>query len=214
MKKYMIAAAASLLVAQGAAANDWDGLYAGVAASNHKTAALYTDLDFAWWGDTLENRDNGVGTSLFAGFNLTDGALVYGVELELADYGVKDELPYSLSDYVAFTDTYDTGLALKLRAGLAVGNGLLYLSMGSVDADISHELIAVDPDDSLAEFEQSNRGTQYAVGIEGLVTDAIAVRMEFSETDFEADEVFSAAGDRFRVEDEISSFSLGASFHF
>ncbi|MDF1822654.1 MAG: outer membrane beta-barrel protein [Alcanivoracaceae bacterium] len=210
MKKLIFAAAASLLACQSAMASDWNGLYAGLGLSQNKSSAMYSDPTYDYWGNTLENRGSGMGESVYVGFNAGSEGALLGVELQYGDIGISDDYYY---DGGLIADDYGDSLSLKLRTGVTIGQGLVYISAGLVDADISHSF-SFPGAPYLPETDNDNRGYSYAVGVEGKVSQAVSVRMEFSETAFSDEETFSTGGAPYSLDDELSSFTLGAAFHF
>ena len=210
MKKLIFAAAASLLACQSAMASDWNGLYAGLGLSQNKSSAMYSDPTYDYWGNTLENRGSGMGESVYVGFNTGSEGALLGVELQYGDIGISDDYYY---DGGLIADDYGDSLSLKVRTGVTIGQGLVYISAGLVDADISHSF-SFPGAVYLPETDNDNRGYSYAVGVEGKVSQAVSVRMEFSETAFSDEETFSPGGAPYSLDDELSSFTLGAAFHF
>lgn len=209
MKKYLLLASASVLVAQGAIASDWDGAYAGIGISQNRLNSTWTDVAYDNNGNSREQRHEDMSPSLYAGFNMSSEALVYGAEIE---YQSIDAEQSRTDDDGILTDNFESTLALKLRGGMAVGNALLYLTGGVVQGDITHDKL--DGGDSVPEFEQDSYGYLFGAGIEAKITDAINLRFELSNTRFAENSEADGSGDIYKVAEDISTATIGAAFQF
>jgi opacity protein-like surface antigen len=209
MKKHLLLASASLLIAQGAMASEWDGLYAGLGVSQNRLNTTWTDVDYDNHGNTREQRHEDLSPSVFVGYNTSSDALVYGVELE---YQMQDTEQSRNDSDALVTDTFDSTLALKLKGGMAVGQALLYITAGVVDGDISHERL--NAADSIPEFDQDSYGYLFGAGLQAKLADSLSVRIELTDTRFAETSERDGSGDKYRVGDSISSVSIGAAYQF
>lgn len=112
MKHFLLAAVLTAVPA-GAFAQDWTGPYAGV-----QVGGSNIDVD-----DTSPLTGNGPSYGLFAGYNMQNGAMVFGGEI---DYDVTE---YDIGDGTA---EIDSTTRLKGRIGTNVGPGLVYGTGGVV----------------------------------------------------------------------------------
>ncbi len=114
MNKYLLAA----LIATApiaATAQSWDGGYVGV-----QLGSADIDVDGA-----AELEGDGTSVGIFAGFNVSNGGLVYGAEI---DYDTTD---YEIADGA---QEVDSTTRLKGRIGTELGGGLAYGVAGFVAA--------------------------------------------------------------------------------
>jgi opacity protein-like surface antigen len=209
MKKYLLLASAPLLLAQGAIASEWDGAYAGIGLSQNRLSSTWTDVAADNNGDSREQRQEDMSPSLYAGYNMSSDALVYGAELE---YQLIDGEKSQTDDDGILTDKLESTLALKLRGGMAMGNALLYMTAGVVQGDITHSKL--NGNDSVPEFDQDSYGYLFGAGIEAKVSNAINVRIELSNTRFAETSEADGSGDIYKVADDISAVTVGAAFQF
>jgi len=105
-----------------AQAQDVGGFYGGL-------GIVANGGDFVAFGDDEYSFAGGPAGSLFAGYNVVSGNLVYGAELALSN-GVEngDETPY-IGNITSLID-------LKGRVGTMVGNTLFYGSLGYSMGDV------------------------------------------------------------------------------
>lgn len=111
MNKVLMAAVLAAMPA-GAFAQDWTGTYAGFQAGG-------SDIDVD--GPDLEG--DGPSYGLFAGYNVQNGGVVYGGEIDF------DGTEYDIGSGTA---EVDSTARLKARFGGDVGGGLLYGTTGVV----------------------------------------------------------------------------------
>lgn len=179
------APAPAAIMASGA---NWTGFYVGVTAGMGRTAGLHTstspDLNPVCDGDGTSCGDlSGAGAlfGLTAGYNHQFGSIVLGVE---ADYVWTSKMAIvNGGDTVTNNGTAETaGLGtIRARAGLALGNTLVYLTAGvaSVHTKMAFVGYATDKTGSLSQRKTSfvvGAGLEQALGngwsfkVEGLYT--------------------------------------------
>jgi len=114
MKIYTFLLAAGLsFSAHVATANDWSGFYGGLQIGG-------SDID-----TSIGAPGDGTSIGAFAGYNVQNGPLVYGAELDF------DSTDYDIGPGAVMIDTT---ARLKGRIGTEVGKGLLYGTAGVVRA--------------------------------------------------------------------------------
>lgn len=134
--------------------HDWTGFYAGLSlgqASADQTEENPTDA---------YDIDDGSSRSLFVGYRMQQGSLVYGGEVELANM--------SGMQYATVPREISKALDLKSTLGYAKGNLLTYGVVGWSQVEV------VRPVDS-ANFG----GISYGAGVEYSVTDRFGVGLEY-----------------------------------
>lgn len=197
----LLAAAA---LAAPAAAQDWSGPYAGVAAGAARGSG---DADLGDFGGDLISRDvanglfpEGIGDAdaagtggAFVGYNLQRGAFVGGAELDLtlggpdsdAGFARRDADPASPFVGVNTVTGYGTdldGLAtLRLRAGWSFGPTLVYATAGVAGGRVGNAFSLSLPELGYARTwsEDGDRwGAAFGVGVERRLTERLSLRAE------------------------------------
>jgi opacity protein-like surface antigen len=173
----------TLAVAQDA--QQWQGGYAGLSQS--WTEAVYSA------SPTLTNSTNAA-LSLYGGYHYAVSTnFVVGVELSYGVSAITEGgvvFPYDVQD----------NLELRIRGGYATGNYLVYAAVGTSKAEIGF---------SFGPPTFDTTGTSYAVGVERKVGEAMSVRAELSQYEFDTSDFFGP--DSTATVDQIS---IGAAFHF
>jgi len=162
MKKLALATALTIASALPVTAADWGGIYFGGATASNTgdynlfgTNPVFTDPTYGLSGNM---------SSVFAGFNVDAGLLVYGIEFETTVLGTTPStaLAPNNADYLAsVTD-------LKARAGYEMGNALIYATAGTSFGNFEYmtDMTAVS-------------GMSYGIGIDLLITPTYFVGIEY-----------------------------------
>ena len=109
-----------------AQAQDVGGWYGGVGVGANAG-------DFIAFGSDEYSFSGGPGASLFAGYNMVSGNLVYGGEIALTNKAESDDAES------AYTGSISRLIDLKGRVGTMVGNTLLYGSLGYSFGDLEQK---------------------------------------------------------------------------
>ncbi len=178
----ILVSAAALLVAAGAArAEDWAGPYAGIIAAYNATSTdtQYDDPGLILYDVSTDPVGWSVGGVVGLNF-VVDGPLLFGVEGEIGAANVTDTIDDTLgggSNTITATTDYYT--SLRARFGLpmdavlpyAVGGvTLAHTTVSASDGDISDE--ALIP------------GYTAGLGVELALGDDLSVRLEYQHTEF------------------------------
>lgn len=186
-------------------APDWNGLYAGfdigVAANStsHKTSSTFTPYAF----DTFTHVGNyatGIGFHLGYNYQLP-GPFVVGVEGSL-------DLPNG--QYREFGPTQDFLMKLDTVYTVAGRAGVLVTPRTLVYGKIGASQMALEGIDGFGtNFQQTVGATTYGIGVEGLITDNILLRVEATDTKANSDVVLNSGFDAYRP--EVLQVKAGAS---
>ncbi len=170
---------------------DWTGPYAGVvlgAGTTQQTTPNY------YYGDAYgSTTDTGAGGTLGAtlGYNMQQGSFVYGVE---ADYsasslGIDPYDGYYYSGYYGHVGEWNNLATLRVRAGLALDNTLVYMTGGLASADVNQKYCYYGVDGSNCsnadtnEYDSAVSGRQsgyaFGAGVEHAFTDKISLKAEY-----------------------------------
>ncbi|MFA7415593.1 MAG: outer membrane protein [Rhizobium sp.] len=142
----------------------WTGAYIGGSAN----------YDWGRFDNSTDGRDaNGFGGSLYGGYNMQNGQIVYGPE---ADIGYSDQ---EGSAGVGLTGKQGWNGSLRGRVGYDMNPFMIYGTAGLAGAN--HELTdGVNTDDKFA------IGYTVGAGVEALVTDNIMARVEYRYSDYQS----------------------------
>jgi len=206
---------------------DWNGLYAGLHGGFARASSSFGAGDLAKAGFTnpLSVHDLGANGSAFGlagGFNVQSGLLVLGLEGDLSRTAIRTDLPFAanIAPFGAVTGTLgadvDWMASLRLRAGLAAGQALLYGTAGIAMARARGELIVHGGG---APFIWTDRlllaGLSYGAGVEYALTAGWSVKAEFIHT-LLGDSLFSSATANVPVSSRTDIYNLrgGVNFRF
>ncbi|WP_176083226.1 outer membrane protein [Martelella sp. HB161492] len=169
-------------------ANNWSGAYVG--------GALNYD-----WG-TFKSGDfnaSGYGGTLFGGYNLQDGSVVYGVEGDLSN---------SSQEQSVGNAHFEQGWngSLRGRVGYSFDPILLYGTAGVAATDTK----AVDYASS---ENQGAFGYTVGAGAEAMITDNLSARLEYRYTDY-GDQKYNLASGNYKQGFEENTVKAGLAFHF
>ena len=117
----------------------WTGFFAGANAGFIDSKTASTDLDDAWAaGETIHNSGSGVLGGVQAGYNLQTGALVFGLETDIAATSA-DPKGTTHGNRVESGRTSALG-TVRGRVGLAYDHTLFYVTGGLAYADVSNSI--------------------------------------------------------------------------
>ncbi len=145
-----------------APAGNWSGAYVGGMAT----------YDFGRF-DGANNRDaKALGGSVYGGYNMQNGQLVYGAEADLG-YNGEDG-----SAGAGYKGTQGVNGSIRGRVGYDMNPFLIYGTAGLAVAN--HELkSATDSDERIA------AGYTVGAGVEAMVTDNVTARVEYRYSDYQ-----------------------------
>lgn len=144
-----------------APAGSWTGAYVGGAVT----------YDWGRFGGSDERDADGVGGSLYGGYNMQSGQIVYGAEADIGYSGVEGSAGTGLEGKQGVNGS------LRARVGYDMNPFLIYGTGGIAAANHTIES-ATDED------EKAAVGYTVGAGVEALVTDNIMARVEYRYTDY------------------------------
>lgn len=169
---------------------DWSGLYVGLGYSMNAG-----DLDFI--NPTLARpMDDGTGASIFAGYLIQNGNLVYGGEV--AYYMLNEQ---TFTGFAANVANFDPVIDVSLRLGYAFDRTLVFGQVG-------YSMSTVSEPSSNLEYDQT--GLNYGLGVDYAVTDQFSIGVLYTNRNMEGDSQNPGQ----TVEAQHSSLSLRAAFRF
>jgi opacity protein-like surface antigen len=199
--------------------HDWTGPYAGANLGAGMSNGAITDPDCTTCGaDTFSERLLQGG--LDAGYNKQFKNTVLGLEGEI-DYGSQnhrnDMRSLDADGGASLTSSNISWTAALLgRAGVGVGDSLLFLEAGPALAHLSG---TVDSATTVAAVSVWQPGFKAAGGIEFMATDNVSIRIQYSELSvgnrvaYENPASLAGTG-RFIWTNSQSVASIGAAWHF
>ncbi|GAB5445996.1 outer membrane protein [Gymnodinialimonas sp.] len=171
----------------------WDGFYVGLGA-----ATTMGDIDF-FNPDVPRELDDGNLHSIFAGYRMQNGNLVYGGELALH---MVDEI--AVTGFAGTSALDGTFVDARATLGYALGSVLVYGALG-FSTGTYDDILATDGN----EFDLT--GFNYGLGAEFQITDSIIVGLDYTARMLEGDNPNSATQ---TTEVDLNTISLRASFRF
>lgn len=161
MRKLILALAIPFAaLASSASAADWSGFYTGGATNTNTgdyhvfgTNPVFTDPTYGLSGSM---------TSIFGGFNVDNGPLVFGFEAATTVSGTTPSTTAPLTDYLTTVTDF------KARAGYEMGNALIYGTAGYSFGNFE-----------LPSYSTAVSGFSYGVGVDFLVTLNFFVGVEY-----------------------------------
>ena len=166
MKSILVAGILALSAAN-ASAQDWTGAYGVLAVSDGSgTSKTFSS------GVLSSSFDiSGHGVSLAYGYNVQNGALVYGGELAY-DFGK------TYFDGLPDTDNYDGMLDLKGRVGYASGKFVVYGVLGYSRSQSNYSLVTIDDPIAIS-------GMSYGIGGDLAIGERVFVGLEYLRRNLE-----------------------------
>jgi opacity protein-like surface antigen len=220
MKVKLLAAAIILSASSSSfAGEDWNGFYAGGALGVASFTSDFNDLDDDWDNQGLSGDNSlDLNTGIYAGINFQLDSLVYGVEIGHTRYGSKSTGLPNADDNVVIDDSQTTELesaiSLRVRAGLAAGNTLLFLAVGPTWAKTNYKSIYENA--HYAKGDDTILGLTTSVGIEQKFTPSISARLQVEHTAFETSDLITESESDYRYshDDALTNVLVGVSYNF
>lgn len=151
-----------------APAGSWSGAYLGGAAT----------YDFGKFTGSNNGRDaKGLGGSVYGGYNMQNGQIVYGAEADLG-YNGEDGSAGTAANGAALTGTQGVNGSIRGRVGYDMNPFLLYGTAGLAVAN--HEM-----EDGASNDERIAAGYTVGAGVEAMVTNNITARVEYRYSDYQ-----------------------------
>ncbi|WP_319532077.1 outer membrane beta-barrel protein [uncultured Cohaesibacter sp.] len=215
MKRVIVSSAVALMTATGAAmaadlpsdvytappapaevmtGNPWEGAYVGASAG-----WIWSETDTN--GGSVSVDGDGVSLGGYAGYNLTQGNVVFGPELLVNYNGIDDT-----SSTTRFESTWDA--ELRARAGYDLGGVLPYaaLGVGLQDGDMKNRATGVN-DDQIHTF------LGLTGGIETMIAENVSLRAEAGYR-WTSDETYKIGGASTTTDLDGAVAKVGVAYHF
>lgn len=198
-----------------AAEPSWTGFYLGVSGGLGMFSADVTEYqeETTNYGSVQLDEFGGV-YGVQAGFNYQFGNAVIGLEGDFSGTTFDEDFWYDDRDYV-FSSEWDWLATVRARAGLAIGNALVYATGGVAFVDqktiVSDD--PTDPDDTQVS-DDIRTGLVAGVGAEFMVTNNFTVKGEYLFVGLEDDTVFTADDDDATVDSDAHIIRVGVNYLF
>jgi outer membrane immunogenic protein len=155
------------MATESAPAGNWSGAYLGGAAT----------YDFGKFTGSDDGRDaNGLGGSIYGGYNMQSGSIVYGAEADLSYAG--EDGSAGTEGVTSLKGTQGVNGSVRGRVGYDLNPFMVYGTAGVAVAN--HELKGGgDSDERLA------AGYTVGAGVETFVTDNVTARVEYRYSDYQ-----------------------------
>jgi outer membrane immunogenic protein len=203
---------------------NWSGLYAGLQAGFARGRSSFDGSDLSQAGFTSPLSISGLGANgaafgLTGGFNAQSGALVLGLEGDWTRTVLRTDTPFAanIPPLGAITGTLGTDVdwmaSLRLRAGVAVGQALLYGTAGLAVARGKGELVIHGGTPVTWTDRALLAGWTIGAGIEYALTPSWSVKGEVIRTQL-GDSFFSSATDKVPVSSRVDIYNLRGGLNF
>ncbi len=150
-----------------APSGNWSGAYLGGAAT----------YDFGKFTSSTDGRDaNGLGGSIYGGYNMQSGSIVYGAEADLS-YAGEDGSAGS-DGGASIKGTQGVNGSVRGRVGYDLNPFLVYGTAGVAVAN--HKL-----ENGASNDEKLAAGYTVGAGVETFVTDNVTARVEYRYSDYQ-----------------------------
>lgn len=187
-----LAAAVSATGAAAQDANQWTGFYAGFA-----TNIISPEFDNS---TAMTPLQEGTGFGAFGGYNFAFGDnFVVGAEVGFSG-------PATFQTTLATNDfEFERVLNARVRGGYAIGNALVYGSLGYQTAEYGAS--------AGVSTEGTADGLVYGIGLEMLLNDQVSVRLDYTSTHMTPDAGTIIGGSNGEQID-ANAVGLGVALHF
>ncbi|MBK6880652.1 MAG: porin family protein [Elusimicrobia bacterium] len=208
----LILAAAAGVLPLTLSASDWNGFYVGAQFGAATYGTIWTDINYDWYGHSLNHAKDKILPGAQIGYNRQYDRVVYGVELDYRS-GAKRSTRYDNDVYK--TDELKSLMTLRLRAGLAADESLLYGTVGAARADVNHDWIEDgDVTDSWYGLDNNRLGLAYGFGLEHRLSKRLSARLEWLHAEIPGAKNRNQDGYQMEISESLDSASLGLNFHF
>jgi outer membrane immunogenic protein len=155
------------MAADSVPAGNWSGAYVGGAAT----------YDFGKFTGSNDGRDaNGLGGSIYGGYNMQSGSIVYGAEADLSYAG--EDGSAGADGGSSIKGTQGVNGSVRGRVGYDLNPFMVYGTAGVAVAN--HKL-----ENAASNDERLAAGYTVGAGVETFVTDNVTARVEYRYSDYQ-----------------------------
>jgi outer membrane immunogenic protein len=201
-------------------APSWAGLYIGGQVGGASVSTSFRDVDNAFDSSDLNGDRKLTWTAgAYGGFNFQHDSFVYGIEAAWSWLdGTVTIFPYSRADTFVRNKLRDYG-SVKARAGLALGNTLVYVAAGPAWGGSHFSMARPDPNDESASGNSHRLGLAAATGVEHMLSPNWVLRGQVEYAQFQTQRITSSTpvdetAHRFGQETSVLTGTLGLSYKF
>lgn len=201
---------------------DFSGFFAGLHLGGHQSAVSLTDTEYNDFGGTYQRVGEGVVAGLQAGYNVQNNGFLFGVELQGSwldgdgDFSDVNNPTYSYQRSTTGKINYTADL--RLKAGIAADNTLMYVLGGVALADTDNAHVQLDSGvfDYGVDVSGTNWGFVTGAGIESAITPNLTGRIETTFSAFNGDTAlnFPDLGGPYRGHSTDVSVKAGLNYYF
>jgi opacity protein-like surface antigen len=196
--------------------HDFSGAYVGASLGGHMATVSDTDVSYSKFGSTYDHLSYGPLAGFQAGYNIQNGAAVYGIEADLLWAGGNRKFdqarPGSTAEY-----TFNSGLnwkgALKARSGVAAGNMMMYVLGGLAFANYDSDVFDVEQSETF-DASGTHLGMIVGGGMEYAISPNLTTRLEATYTAMSGDTVVGTSGSRLmRAHAQDFAVTMGVNYY-
>jgi outer membrane immunogenic protein len=201
-------------------APSWAGRYIGGQVGGASVSTSFNDVDSDFGGIDLNGDRKLTWTAgVYGGINFQHDSFVYGIEAAWSWLdGTVTSFPLSQIESIFVRNNLRDYGSVKARAGLALGNTLVYVAAGPAWGG-SHfsmarpTLLIVSPGE-FASGSSHRLGLAVATGVEHMISPNWVLRGQVEYAQFQTQRITSNDSNRFGQETSVLNGTLGLSYKF
>ncbi len=216
MKRILFSASSVLAMSVSTAyaqdtGHDWNGWYAGVQLGSTQHKTTYEDVDYDWFGSTIDLRSLGGSVGVTGGYNIVSDNVLLGIAADLSYLTNSEEYIYS-SD-VQIQNDVDLLASLRGRVGHAVGDTVVYTTAGLAYANFERSWTEFnDVDDTWPDLGDGKLGVALGFGLEQAINERLSVAGAFQTNIFGENSSTNPNDFTLRINDRIHTLSLAVNY--
>lgn len=218
MQKKILASSIALLAvaafsaSANAANQNWAGPYVGASVG----AASLTGNANNYYGEIDSTTTNAV-VGLNAGYNWQVGSAVIGVEADINGGDLETINPDSYGGYYRQEAKWNWFSTIRGRAGMTVGNTMLYVTGGVAIVDTDYKYCYYSDCSSTGDNAKSSgteTGLTYGVGMEMAMNEKLSLKAEYLRVQLDSTRTQRVNGDPADFESSMDTMRVGVNWKF
>lgn len=213
MRLPLLSTTALVASALGASAQqtNWNGAFVGAQLGFNQHSATYEDIDYDWYGATMDFLSNGGSVGVQFGYNMVTNNRLVGVVADLSVLSNDETKIYASDDRVPNKAKYLA--TLRGRTGLAVDDTLVFVTAGLAFSKFERSWTEFnDPSDSWPDLGATKTGVVLGFGVEHKFNDRWSVSGEYTVSMFGENESINGNNFPLRINDNIHRLSVSFNY--
>ncbi|MDO6592052.1 MULTISPECIES: outer membrane protein [Rhodobacterales] len=191
--------------------HDWNGWYVGGQIGLSQHSATYEDVDYDWYGSTIDLLSLGGTAGVSLGYNTVTQNTLMGVQADIGVLSNSEETIYS-SD-VQIQNDLDVMAKLQGRVGHAVGDTVIYTSAGLAYANFERSWTEFnDVPDTWPDLGDGKVGVVLGFGLEQAINERLSVSGTFTSSLFGENTSVNPDGFPLRINDKVDELTFAVNY--